>query len=68
MDARQIERDAWCPCPAGSFDRRGATGLLGEAVDLRQAEPGALADFLGGEERLEDAAEDLRRDADAGVP
>ena len=31
-----------------------AAGLLDDAVDRRQAEPGALADLLGGEERLED--------------
>ena len=32
----------------------GAARLMGEAVDLRQAETGALAERLGGEERLED--------------
>ena len=31
-----------------------AAGLLDDAVDHRQAEAGALADLLGGEERLED--------------
>ena len=41
--------------------------LMGEAVDLRQAEPGALADLLGGEERIEDLVEQIRRNADAGV-
>jgi len=40
-----------------------AAGLLDDAIDRRQAEAGALADFLGGEERLEDLVDDL-----AGIP
>ena len=40
-----------------------AAGLLDDAVDHRQAEPGALADFLGGEERLEDLLDHLGRNA-----
>jgi hypothetical protein len=32
-----------------------AAGLLDEAVHHRQAQPGAAADLLGGEERLEHA-------------
>jgi hypothetical protein len=35
-----------------------AARLRDEAVDLRQAEAGALAGLLGGEERLEDAGEE----------
>ena len=42
-------------------------GLPGEAVDLAEAEPGALADRLGREERLEDLGEDGGRHALAGV-
>ena len=44
-----------------------AAGLAREAEDLRKAEPGALADRLGGEEGLEHAVEMLGRDAAAGV-
>ena len=44
-----------------------ATGLLGEAVDHRQAESGALSDRLGGEERVEGAGDHLRRHAGAAV-
>ena len=44
-----------------------AAGLLDDAVDGREAEAGALADFLGREERLEDLVDDLRRNAGAGV-
>ncbi len=38
-----------------------AAGLMGEAVDLGQAEAGSSADRLGGEERIEDAAEHIAR-------
>ena len=38
-----------------------------ETEYLRQAEPGALADLLGGEERFEDAFELLLRNPDAGI-
>ena len=44
-----------------------AARLLDDAVDGRQAKAGALADFLGGEERLEHLAEHVGRDAAAGV-
>ena len=40
---------------------------LDDANGRRQAEAGALADFLCREERLEDAVEVLVRDALAGV-
>ena len=42
-------------------------GLLHKAVDHAQAEAGALADLLGGEERLERPARDLGCHAAAGV-
>ncbi len=65
-DARQIQReDAALADFAG--DHHFAAGLPGEAEHLRQAEPGALADLLGGEERFEDASELLAGNADAGV-
>ena len=38
-----------------------------EAVNLRQSQTGALADRLGGEEGIEDLAEDIGRDAGAGI-
>ena len=44
-----------------------AAGLAAEAVDLAQAEAGALADVLGGEERIERARARLRVHADAGI-
>ncbi len=44
-----------------------AAGLLDDAIDRRQAEAGALADFLGREERLEDLVDDLGRNSRAGV-
>src|SRR4051812_15830203 len=44
-----------------------AARLLDEAVDLREAEPGALADPLGREERLERAVDDALRHTGSGV-
>ena len=55
------------PLPDLAVGEDVAAGLLDDAVDGGQAEPGALADLLGGEERLEDAADHVGRDADAGV-
>ena len=45
------------PSPTLRIGEDEAARLLDDAVDGRQAEPGALADFLGGEERLEHLAE-----------
>ena len=42
-------------------------GLLDDSVDGRQAKAGALADFLGGEERFEYLGLHLRRHAGAGI-
>ena len=50
-----------------AFDPDLAARLVGEAEDLAEAEAGALADRLGGEERLERAVEHLRRHPAAGV-
>ena len=55
------------PSPELAGDRHRAARLMGEAMDLRQAEAGALADRLGGEERIEHACDDVGRNADAGV-
>src|SRR5205823_1724646 len=44
-----------------------AAGLLDEAVDAGEAEPGALADLLGGVERVENLVDDVGRDAGAGI-
>src|SRR5262249_57329700 len=64
--ARQIERDGGAlPDPALHVDH--APRLVGEAIDLAQAEAGALANLLGGEEWVEDLLDHLRRNADAGV-
>ena len=46
-----------------AVDRDVAVRLLDEAVHHAQAKPGALADLLGGEERLEGARQHLRRHA-----
>src|SRR5579885_884681 len=49
------------------IDLNVAAGLLHKPVDHGQAEPGALAGRLGGEERLEDPPLDLLTHAHAGV-
>ncbi|KAF1854886.1 hypothetical protein Lal_00009772 [Lupinus albus] len=48
-------------------DARETAGLLRHAVDLGQAEPRALADFLGREEGLEHPRHQVGRDAGAGI-
>ena len=50
-----------------AVDKDEAAGLLDDAVHGRQAEPGAGAELLGREERLEDAFEVFLRDADPGI-
>ena len=52
---------------APALDTHAAVRLLGEAEDLAEAEPSALADLLGGEERLESLGADLVAHAVAGV-
>src|SRR5207302_3146928 len=44
-----------------------AAGLLDDTVYGRKPETGALADFLGREERLEDLVDDIGRDSGAGI-
>ena len=65
-DARQIQRELAAFADLAVHHHL-AAGLLCETEHLRQAEPGALADFLGGEERLEDALELVLRNAGAGI-
>jgi hypothetical protein len=64
--ARQEEPHAR-PLAGPGADLHMPARLLDEAVDLAQAEAGALADLLGGEERLEHALHRLLVHADAGV-
>ena len=40
------------PRNVGSFGKDEAGGLFDDAIHRRQAQPGALADILGGEERF----------------
>src|SRR5262249_18044263 len=44
-----------------------AAGLLDDAVDRGEPKPGTLADLLGGEKRLEDVINNIRRNAGPGV-
>ena len=44
-----------------------AAGLLDDTVHGRKPETGALADFLGREERLEDLVDDIGWDSGAGI-
>ena len=55
------------PAPGFEIDVDVAAGLLDDAVDGGEAEPGPLPHLLGGEERLEDLLLHLRRHAGAGV-
>ena len=50
---------------ASDLDR--AAGLVGKAVNLRQAKPGALADRLGGEEGVKDLVEQVGRNTGAAI-
>src|SRR5882757_4586158 len=45
-----------------------SAGLMGETVHLRKAKPGALADRLGREKRIEYLVKQVGRDADAPIP
>ena len=55
------------PFFSSELDIDEAAGLLDDAVDGREPEPGALADVLGGVEGVENLVDDLGRDAGAGV-
>ena len=52
----------------GGLALDGAAVALDELVDDRQAQSRALADVLGGEERIPDPRQDVGRDALAVVP
>src|SRR6476620_6029663 len=66
--ARQPDREL-CGCADLAFHRdRSAMLLRDDVVGDRQAEAGALASWLGGEERLEQLIPDVGRNADAVVP
>ena len=60
--ARQVELDRRALRRARNRSSRGRR-LLDEAVDLAEPEAGALADGLGGEERIEGPRDHLRRHA-----
>src|SRR6476659_2170003 len=64
--ARQQHRD---PGALAEFavDPDSSAGLMREAVNLREPQSRALADRLGGEERIEDLAEHIRGDAGAVI-
>ncbi len=64
--AREIELDRR-PVPRLAIEGDVAARLLDEAIDLAEAETGAAADILGGEERLEGARHRLLRHARARV-
>ncbi|MFO1058041.1 MAG: hypothetical protein U1E53_13860 [Dongiaceae bacterium] len=65
--ARRQQQDDGGARAGPAVDADQPAGAPREAVDLGQAQPGAAADLLGGEERLEGAALHLRRHALAGV-
>ena len=62
----QVDRDGGARADFG-IDPHLPARLLGEAIDHRQAEAGALADRFRCEERLEHPRDHLRRHAGAGV-
>ena len=53
--------------PRLALDLSVTAGLAAKSVDLAEAEAGALADVLGGEERIERARQRFRVHADARV-
>src|ERR1041384_4716369 len=55
------------PLPRLALHRDEAVALLDDPVHHREAEPGPLAERLGGEERLEEVGADLGRHAAAGI-
>ena len=63
---RQVDAERGA-APELAVHRDAAAEVGDDAVHQRQPEPGADADLLGREERIEDALEHLRRDAAAGI-
>ena len=66
MITRQANLDR-SPFSRLAVDQDGTVGLPDESIDHRQAEPGALADWLGGVEWIESSRFYARRHSDAGV-
>src|SRR5436190_59396 len=66
IGAAEVDPDR-SPDPRLAFDPGGTARLARHSIDHRQAKTGALADFLGGEERLEGPAEHVRAHTRAGV-
>src|SRR6478609_1445355 len=66
MLSRQQDRDRG-PLAEFAAHLDGSAGLMGKTVDLREAQPGALADRFGGEEGIEYLAQHVRCDTGAGV-
>ena len=64
--ARQINGHLG-PLVRSRFDSDSTTGLTGEAINHRKAEPGALLLRFGGEERLEHMADNIGVDANPVV-
>ena len=56
VDARHVDRERGA-APGSARHVDCAAGVGDDAVNQRQSEPGPLADLLGREKRLEDAAE-----------
>ena len=65
LAGRKILKVVPSPKLAGYFDP--ALMLFDDAIDGRQAEPGALAGFLGGKERFENPRQIFRVDARPGI-
>src|SRR6185437_16429434 len=63
---RQVDRELRALARL-AVDENEAAGLLDDAIDRGEAEPGAAADFLGREEWLENPREIFLGDADAGI-
>ena len=66
LAARQIDRDLGAVADLAR-DLHRAAGAMRQAVDLGQAETGALVRSLGGEERFDHARQEIGRNAAAGI-
>ncbi len=63
---RQVDPDRGAPADL-AVDPDMPLRLIGEAIDHREAQSGALADRLGGEERVEGLGEQVRQHTGSGV-
>ena len=66
VGCRQINQDGRA-VPLLALDDGGSARLFGETVDLAETEPSAFSCTFGGKERIEDARQNLRRDADPAI-